>query len=298
MISDHILIAASPVKTEAELTRHQLLVCGSLADMVSRTICAPLDIIKLFAQVDSSRTGAWQHMQNIWKQGGISAFWRGNAMACINSVPLSALKSLFQGEAYKILRRKNKSLTNIERLLVGSVTGLMAQTIVYPLDVIRTRLTVNPAKYSGIFSTAATILREEGFTGLFSGYIPMAIGAIPYESGQFYAYDFLVDKYGKELTTPRSALFGVIAASFGQTIAYPFDLLRKRQMTSEKPMNIIQCAKEVYKTGGPFAFFKGMSINFVKLLPYNALHYAISYETKKFFYLMNSMQSKSSQKTK
>src|SRR5205807_1170713 len=58
-------------------------------------------------------------------------------------------------------------------LTVGGLAGAVAQTVSYPLEVIRRRMQVygalDPSKYIGIWQTIRTIWETNGFKGFFVG---------------------------------------------------------------------------------------------------------------------------------
>ena len=67
------------------------------------------------------------------------------------------------------------------RHFLGALAGLLAQTAVYPLDVVRRRMQMHDGKtalYSSPWSAVATIAREEGVRG---GLLTHAHGALRFE---------------------------------------------------------------------------------------------------------------------
>lgn len=67
------------------------------------------------------------------------------------------------------------------RHFLGALAGLLAQTAVYPLDVVRRRMQMHDGKtalYSSPWSAVATIAREEGLRG---GLLTHAHGALRFE---------------------------------------------------------------------------------------------------------------------
>ncbi len=68
---------------------------------------------------------------------------------------------------------KNREPTIIERFLSGSIAGGMAQSIIYPLEVIKTRMVLRKTgEYSSIFDCANKIAKNEGMRAFYKGYLP------------------------------------------------------------------------------------------------------------------------------
>ena len=54
-----------------------------------------------------------------------------------------------------------------ERLLIGGLSGAVAQTLIYPLEVIQTRLAATHQQYTGIWNAAQQIRAAEGRLAFF-----------------------------------------------------------------------------------------------------------------------------------
>ena len=81
-----------------------------------------------------------------------------------------------------------------KNLLCGAFAGITSVTFTYPLDIIRTRLSVQTADYAtlseaqredlpGMWRTGVNIYKTEGgFLALYGGYVPTIAGVAPYVS--------------------------------------------------------------------------------------------------------------------
>ncbi|ETN69196.1 EF hand [Necator americanus] len=71
------------------------LVAGAVAGCMSRTCTAPLDRLKLFMQVHSTRrnrVGVISSLRLLYAEGGTKSFWRGNGINVVKIAPESAIK--------------------------------------------------------------------------------------------------------------------------------------------------------------------------------------------------------------
>jgi len=302
-----ILIATAPKDKKPSTLEH--LATGFIAGTLARTITSPLDVLKMLMQVSAKGGSVSGEAMKLWRESGIAGFWRGNVAACVRLGPQSAIKFY----AFDELQTKfgnGKPLLGWKRTVCGSTAGVISQVLTYPLDVIRTRITVDPKKYTGIFSGLFTIIKEEGFGALYAGVIPTVMGVIPYEGAQFYAQGALKNLYqtkiapGKPITPFTNCMIGACAGIFSQTFSYPFDVVRKRLMLVDKATGkplysgMMDCFTKLVAAEGPLALYKGFGLNCVKGVPFAALQFTLLDETKKAFARLHAKYDTDCQKCK
>ena len=80
--------------------------------------------------------------------------------------------------------------TIVERFLSGSIAGAMAQSIIYPLEVVKTRMVLRKTgEYSSILDCATKIAKNEGTRAFYKGYLPNILGIIPYAGTDLAVYE-------------------------------------------------------------------------------------------------------------
>lgn len=91
-------------------------------------------------------------------------------------------------------RHPGDSLTPISRLTCGGIAGITSVTFTYPLDIVRTRLSIQsasfaelgekPKKLPGMWQTMISMYRTEGgIAALYRGIVPTVAGVAPYVCG-------------------------------------------------------------------------------------------------------------------
>ena len=78
----------------------------------------------------------------MWVKEGIYGFMKGNGVNVLRIAPFSAFEFYFY-ELYKSLIMQEQSDSKFMKLMCGGLTGMTASTLTYPLDLIRTRLSLN-----------------------------------------------------------------------------------------------------------------------------------------------------------
>jgi solute carrier family 25 (mitochondrial phosphate transporter), member 23/24/25/41 len=88
-------------------------------------------------------------------------------------------------------RHTGDSLTPLARLTCGGMAGITSVTFTYPLDIVRTRLSIQsasfaelgakPKKLPGMWQTMGMMYKTEGgIRALYRGIVPTVAGVAPY----------------------------------------------------------------------------------------------------------------------
>jgi len=124
------------------------LLTGGIAGSVSRSATSPLERLRILQQtanpeyLGKGTIGSFKHMAKI---EGMRGFFKGNGATIAKIAPFSAFEfyfyALFKNNLYP--GKEKHQLTNLQKLIAGGLTGACAQAIVYPIDLIKTYLTIN-----------------------------------------------------------------------------------------------------------------------------------------------------------
>ncbi|KAM7161667.1 mitochondrial adenyl nucleotide antiporter SLC25A24 isoform 2-T2 [Macrochelys suwanniensis] len=169
------------------------LLSGAVAGAVSRTGTAPLDRLKVMMQVHSSKSNKMNissGLKQMVKEGGIRSLWRGNGVNVIKIAPETAIKFWAYEQYKKLFANEDGKIGTVERFVSGSLAGATAQTSIYPMEVLKTRLAVGKTgQYYGMFDCAKKILKREGLKAFYKGYVPNILGIIPYAGIDLAVYE-------------------------------------------------------------------------------------------------------------
>ncbi|XP_011613376.2 calcium-binding mitochondrial carrier protein SCaMC-1 [Takifugu rubripes] len=273
------------------------LSAGAMAGAVSRTGTAPLDRMKVFMQVHATKSnkislsGGFKQML---KEGGVTSLWRGNGINVLKIAPETAIKFMAYEQYKKLLSSEPGKVRTHERFMAGSLAGATAQTAIYPMEVLKTRLTLRKTgQYSGMFDCAKKILKNEGVKAFYKGYIPNILGIIPYAGIDLAIYESLknlwLSKYAKDTANPGILVLlgcGTISSSCGQVASYPLALIRTRMQAQasiegSKQMSMSQIAKKILEKEGFFGLYRGILPNFMKVIPAVSISYVV-YENMRY----------------
>ncbi|XP_054737769.1 calcium-binding mitochondrial carrier protein SCaMC-3-like [Anastrepha obliqua] len=273
------------------------LVAGGLAGAASRTCTAPLDRIKVFLQVQPHKTAISDTVKYMLNEGGIRSMWRGNGMNVLKIAPESAIKFAAYEHMKRLIRGDEKRpMTISERFMAGAMAGSIAQTAIYPMEVLKTRLALSKTgQYKGILNAAKKIYLQEGARSFYRGYVPNMLGIIPYAGIDLAAYETLKRKYVSSHNVEQPSFLvllacGSVSSTLGQICSYPLALVRTRLQvkggnTNMQPTlglslrqnddNMIGVFRNIVNNEGVFGLYRGITPNFIKMVPAVSISYVV-----------------------
>ncbi|XP_018022019.1 calcium-binding mitochondrial carrier protein SCaMC-1 isoform X3 [Hyalella azteca] len=274
------------------------LVAGGVAGMVSRTCTAPLDRLKVFLQVHGSHKfkSLRQCIKYMIDEGGIKSLWRGNGINVIKIAPESAFKFAAYEQAKSVIMKNfgaaDRELSIYERFAAGSFAGGFSQSVIYPMEVLKTRLALRKSgQYTGIFDAAKQIYRTEGPRSFYRGYVPNLLGIIPYAGIDLAVYETLKKRYAQLSPGQKDpSVFviigcGALSSTCGQLASYPLALIRTRlqaQVLSKDatvrpdvPTTSLGIFKQIIQKEGPMGLYRGITPNFMKVAPAVSISYVV-----------------------
>ena len=120
-------------------------------------------------------------------------------------------------------------------MAAGSAAGIAEHIAMFPVDTIKTRMQALAAPGSGVSGTVSramsSIIRKEGFLGLYSGVGAVAVGAGPSHGIYFVVYEYMksflgaTDDEHRPLETSAAAAAATVVADAFMT---PLDVVKQR----------------------------------------------------------------------
>ncbi|MQL84030.1 hypothetical protein Taro_016536 [Colocasia esculenta] len=178
-------------------------------------------------------------VKDIWKEGGVLGFFRGNGLNVMKVAPESAIK-FYTFEMLKdiIVNLKGGDKADIGasgRLIAGGMAGAVAQTTIYPMDLIKTRLQTfacEGGKVPNVGKLSKDIWVQEGPRAFYRGLVPSLLGMIPYAGIDLAAYETLKDfsrTYILKDSEPGPLVqlgCGTVSGALGASCVYPLQVIR------------------------------------------------------------------------
>lgn len=292
-------------------------ICGGSAGALSRTAVSPMERVKVLFQVqggsgagESYRKGTLSTIAQIYREEGYRGLFRGNGINCIRIVPYTAIQYAVYENLKQFVTNGERPLTTTEKLTCGMIGGLASVAGTYPMDLVKTRLSVLTARsLKGVGSSTANAavanvdlsmwgnlktiyINEGGIKGLYRGFIPTSLGVAPYVSLNFSIFEKMKENFSiiypnwknhsKPVETSVILLIGALSGGIAQSIVYPFDILRRRFQVATmnegslgfKYKNTWHALASIVKSEGVKGLYKGWTANMWKIMPSMAVQWA------------------------
>ena len=194
--------------SDEELSSMMRFVAGGIAGAVSQASVYPIDTLKFRVQCESNSPELGSAIRNtaskMWASGGLRSFYRGLPLGIAGIIPYSSIDlGTFELLKRGYIKRKAKRLRIAESsvevpnylvLSFGASSGAFGASLVYPLNLLRTRLqaqgtAAHPQQYDGFADVVRKTISREGWRGMFRGLLPNLMKVIPSVSISYLVYE-------------------------------------------------------------------------------------------------------------
>ncbi|CAD8100891.1 unnamed protein product [Paramecium sonneborni] len=273
--------------------RNQFLIdflSGGLSGAIAKTTCAPIERVKLLMQTANMNvkltkpyTGITDCFLRCVREDGVLSLWRGNGVNVLRYFPTQALNFSFKDFFAKLLKKNNNQQHSSQlfyNILSGGLAGTCSTSIVYPLDLARTRLgvdlgrTKSERQFQGLVDCLTKIYKSDGIRGWYQGIGICFVGIFIYRGLYFGIYDtgrdiFFKDGDAKSLI--MKFFYAQCVVIFSETISYPTDTLKRKLMmqtagVTKKYKNAFDCFNQIMKTEGFMGLMKGNASNMARAI--------------------------------
>tara|TARA_B100000575_G_C23143318_1_gene666170 strand:+ start:11362 stop:12216 length:855 start_codon:yes stop_codon:yes gene_type:complete len=263
----------------------QNIVIGGIAGGFSRSITAPLEMTKIMQQNYPNTFGRKSIISIIKKTyntNGLRSLFKGNLSNCIRIIPQNAIQLAAYNYSSKFYNEYSPETKNRNAFLSGATAGILSYTAIYPLETIRSKMTVNIDSsnnaYNSIFSTLRSTYRSAGLRSLYRGWQVSVLGMIPYQGITFMTYRYLRENYNPNKDAFLNVINGSIAGICAVSVTYPCDVLKRKyhlsgEMGNKQYKNYADIIRTTYSNSGISGFYRGIASCYIKMVPSSALFF-------------------------
>ncbi|KAA0038804.1 adenine nucleotide transporter BT1 [Cucumis melo var. makuwa] len=256
------------------------LISGAIAGTVSNTCVAPLETIRTHLMVGNGGHSVTEVFNDIMKNDGWKGLFRGNLVNVIRVAPSKAIELFAFDTVNKNLSPgpgEEPKIPIPPSLVAGACAGVSATLCTYPLELLKTRLTIQRGVYNGLLDAFIKILQEKGPAEFYRGLAPSLIGIIPYSATNYFAYDTLRKAYRKifkqeKIGNIQTLLIGSAAGAISSCATFPLEVARKQMQVGalsgrQVYKNVIHALISILEREGIQGLYRGLGPSCIKLVP-------------------------------
>ncbi|KAK9454925.1 mitochondrial carrier domain-containing protein [Dipodascopsis uninucleata] len=189
---------------------------------------------------------------------------------------------------------KKTGLPFIYQFFSGAIAGVSEILVMYPLDVVKTRVQLQVGKgqsgeaYTGMLDCFRKIIKNEGVSTLYRGITAPIMMEAPKratkfaandEWGKFYRGLFGVEKMNQQL----SVLTGATAGATESFVVVPFELVKIRlqdRNNASMYKGPLDCAIKIVRSEGVLALYNGLEATLWRHITWNAGYFGVIFKVR------------------
>lgn len=164
---------------------------------------------------------------------------------------------------------------SIHNFTLGSIAGCIGATIVYPIDLVKTRMQAqrNSVLYKNSIDCFVKTFQTKGIRGLYSGLGPQLIGVAPEKAIKLTVNDFMRQHFmGKSRTIKwyQEVLSGATAGACQVVFTNPLEIVKIRlQVESQHAGGALDIVRQLGLRG----LYKGAGACLLRDVPFSAIYF-------------------------
>ncbi|KAL8940407.1 MAG: hypothetical protein Q9211_002296, partial [Gyalolechia sp. 1 TL-2023] len=178
-------------------------------------------------------------------------------------------------------------LESVHHFGLGSIAGAFGAFVVYPIDLVKTRMQNQRSKrvgemlYKNSIDCAKKVVRNEGFKGLYSGVLPQLVGVAPEKAIKLTVNDLIrghfTEKNSNKIWWPHEILAGGTAGACQVIFTNPLEIVKIRlQVQGEMAKHTDvprRSAMWIVRNLGLVGLYKGASACLLRDVPFSAIYF-------------------------
>ncbi|XP_031477158.1 probable mitochondrial adenine nucleotide transporter BTL3 [Nymphaea colorata] len=189
------------VNGKQELTSHDRLIGGGISGVLATVLCLPLDTIRtrLLAPGGEALGGVVGCVVHMVRREGLLSLYKGLTPALLSMGPASAvfygvydiLKASYLRSSPQALEKELVEMGPVRTLIYGAIAGACAETVTYPLEVVRRQLQLHTAAKVGLIAAFGKMIERDGFGSMFAGLVPSTMQVLPSAALSYLFYEMM-----------------------------------------------------------------------------------------------------------
>lgn len=174
-------------------------IAGACVGFSATVLETPVDLLKVKLQASNEYPNVIAAARGIYSRYGIPGLWQGAGATMLRNVPCFSLYFGFNSVSKEFFTEgdETKKLKAYQMVVGGMAAGFGFWGMLYPLDVIKSRMQVQPSdkakrKYASVLDCARQLHKNEGSKVFYRGYVPSIVRALIVNGAVFLAFDMVM----------------------------------------------------------------------------------------------------------
>lgn len=186
------------------------------------------------------------------------------------------------------------ALRQIYNFTLGSIAGAIGATVVYPIDLVKTRMqnqrsaVVGELMYKNSMDCFKKVVKNEGFMGLYSGLGPQLVGVAPEKAIKLTVNDFvrsiMTDKDTGKIPLYAEILAGCTAGGSQVIFTNPLEIVKIRLQVQGEMGAVKKSGLQIVKELGLVGLYKGAAACLLRDIPFSGIYFTAYSHLKKDYY--------------
>ncbi|GJJ79141.1 solute carrier family 25 (mitochondrial citrate transporter), member 1 [Entomortierella parvispora] len=266
------------------------LTAGAVAGAAEAVITYPTEYVKTQLQLQDGGLGSAKNggvkfkgpvdcLVSTVRTQGVTAIYRGLSALVIGTAAKAGVRFFAFDQFREMLKDADGNISGVRSMLAGLGAGMTeAVLVVTPTETIKTKLihdgNLLVPKYNGLVHGVTSIVKAEGFGGIYRGVVPVMARQGANSAVRFGVYSTLSDMAkakmapGAKLPTTYSFGIGALAGIITVYTTMPLDVVKTKMQglrAKELYSGAFDCAWKVFKNEGVLAFWKGATPRLARL---------------------------------
>ncbi|WEW58827.1 mitochondrial aspartate-glutamate transporter agc1 [Emydomyces testavorans] len=279
---EYVVRSAISKSKDGKITRADFLHEAALVTRFSLFTPMEADILFHFAGLNApSGKLAWGDFRKV-----IDSSW--HTTTALGAEAMATVSHATDKVVTKSKQFLHHLLESAHHFALGSIAGAFGAFVVYPIDLVKTRMQnqrsarVGEKLYTNSIDCAKKVVRNEGVLGLYSGVLPQLIGVAPEKAIKLTVNDLVrgtfTDKQTGKIHWPYEVLAGGTAGGCQVVFTNPLEIVKIRLQVQGEIAKSGQAATRrsavwIVKNLGLMGLYKGASACLLRDVPFSAIYF-------------------------
>ncbi len=170
--------------------------------------------------------------------------------------------------------------------LAGGIAGAISNSLLHPLDTVKTVRQYDPRTFRGVLPTVRVIAAERGIGALYAGLLPALLGSAISSSLYFGAYELAKRRLIRHAhpTVPRPFLHGLAAVCGNVTssiLFVPKEVVKARMQAGVERGRFISAFQGTLSAHGVAGLYRGYKATLLRNIPSTVLRFVLFEEFRR-----------------